>query len=163
MSYFKGFPVIQLNDGSYGMNITARVKMIGSYKDNERAFYTHIIQDGETPEIIADKFYDDVELAWVVMMFNDIFNVYTQWPVDQYTLNEYIDEKYEDPNDIHHYVSISTGNIVDSTHVLYDRLPVTNREYENDENDSKREIRLVLPELVANVISQQKELMARVY
>lgn len=162
MSYFSNFPLYRLADGSLGINITARTKIINSFRDNVNVYYEHTISDNETPEVVADKFYDDVELVWVILLFNDIHNIYTQWPIDQQSLEEYIDEKYENPYGIHHYVSAATGNIVGEDHVSYDRVPVTNSEYEIDENDSKRKIKLILPELVSQVVSQHRELMSKV-
>lgn len=163
MGYFSSFPLVRLLDNSLGMNITARTKILASYKTNAKVYYEHTIVDGETPEIIADKFYDDADLSWVVMIFNDIFNIYKDWPQDQYTLEQYIYDKYENPYGIHHYVSASTGNIVGQEHVSYDRVPVTNYEYEVDLNDSKRTIKLILPELVGGIVSQHKELLTRNY
>lgn len=161
MSYFSVFPLFRLTDNSLGMNITARTKIVATYKDKDGAFYEHSILDGETPEIIADKFYDDIELAWTILLFNDIHNIYTQWPADQQTLEAYIDEKYEDPNGVHHYESLATGNIVGSDWVSYDRFPVTNAEYEIAENDAKRNIKLLLPDYIGQVVSQHKDLMQK--
>ena len=163
MAYFSSFPLVRLNDGSLGMNITARNKFVAKYKNDPNYFYEHTITEGETPEIIADKFYDDVELVWVIMIFNDMMNVYNDWPADQYTLSQFIDEKYDNPYAIHHYVAASTGAIVDLDYPSYDRVPVTNTEYEIALNDSKRKIKLLLPELVGQAVTQHKELMSRAY
>ena len=161
MSYFSPFPLVRMKDGSLGMNITARTQILNAYKSDENVYYEHSIIDGETPEVIADKFYDDVEMAWTILLFNDIYNVYTQWPVDSETLNQYIDDTYEVPYGVHHYVSAATGNIVSESHAAYDRVPVTNTEYEYEENDAKRKIKLILPELIGQVVSQHKALMSR--
>lgn len=161
MGYFSSFPLVRLRDGSLGMNVTARNKILSAYKNNAKVYYEHSVTDGETPEIIADKFYDDAELAWVILIFNDIHNVYKDWPQDNFTLENYIYDKYENPYGIHHYVSASTGNVVSFDHVSYDRVPVTNYDFEVDLNDSKRKIKLILPEYVGQVVSQHKELMTR--
>lgn len=157
MSYFNPMPLFRLKDGSLGLNITARTKILDLYKTDVSAYYEHSIMDGETPEIIADKFYDNPNLAWTILLFNEIHNIYEQWPLDYYSLEQFISTKYENPYGVHHYVSLATGNIVDSDHVAYDRQPVLNFDYEVELNDAKRKIKLIVPDLISNVVSQHRE------
>jgi hypothetical protein len=42
-------------------------------------FSDYHIKDGDTPEMVADILYGDSELHWVILMFNDIVNPYTEW------------------------------------------------------------------------------------
>ena len=58
-------------------------------------FDTYDVKEGETPESIADKLYDDPELHWVVLMVNDITDRYHQWPMTQRQFLQYVNEKYE--------------------------------------------------------------------
>lgn len=161
MAYFNVFPLVRMNNGTLAVNITARTAFLSKYRDDPRYYYEHSIGEGETPEIIADKFYDDATLAAFILMFNGIINVYEEWPMDSYSLDLYIDDKYANPNDIHHYVAASTGNIVDADYPVYDRVPVTNAEYEIELNESRRKIKLILPELIGSVVAQHRELMTR--
>ena len=68
--------------------------------------------------------------------------------------NEYLNDKYSNPDGIHHYettqssgdtkIKIEIENEVDDD--AYTGLtPVTNREYEENEQDQKRQIRLLDP------------------
>jgi len=75
-------------------NIITRFSFENSLKQNANAFYKYQIQDGDTPEIIADKFYGNVEYHWVVLLFNDIIDPQFDWPYDQNTIIKYIDQKY---------------------------------------------------------------------
>jgi len=75
-------------------NIIARFSFEQSLKKNSNAFYEYQIQDGDTPEIIADKYYGNVEYHWVVLMFNDIIDPQFDWPLNQNTIIEYINKKY---------------------------------------------------------------------
>jgi hypothetical protein len=63
-------------------------------KENTSIFYEYDLIDGDTPEIIASKLYDSPEKHWIVLMMNDIIDPQTEWPLDYYTLNQYIDKKY---------------------------------------------------------------------
>ncbi|NBR22608.1 MAG: hypothetical protein EBU08_02235, partial [Micrococcales bacterium] len=64
------------------------------FKNNTAVYYEYNIQDSDTPEIIANKFYGDSEKHWVVMMLNDIVDPQFDWPLDQRTIISYINEKY---------------------------------------------------------------------
>lgn len=75
-------------------NIIARFGFENSIKQNANVFYKYQIQDGDTPEIIADKFYGNVEYHWVVLLFNDIIDPQFDWPLNQNNIIEYINQKY---------------------------------------------------------------------
>ena len=40
----------------------------------------------ETPEIIADKLYQDPELHWIVMLVNNVTDRYHQWTNERTTV-----------------------------------------------------------------------------
>ena len=69
--YFKYFPktFYTSNNSVVGVdaitNIIARFGFESTLKENSAAFYKYQIQDGDTPEIMADKYYGDVEYHWV--------------------------------------------------------------------------------------------------
>ncbi len=75
-------------------NLITRFKFEEGIKQNSAAFYKYNIQDGDTPEIIADKYYKDVEKHWVVLLFNDIVDPQWDWPLDSREIIDYIDKKY---------------------------------------------------------------------
>ena len=75
-------------------NIIARFAFDSQLKENSSAFYPYQIQDSDTPEIIADKYYGNVEYHWVVLLFNSIIDPQFDWPLKNDTLIDYIDKKY---------------------------------------------------------------------
>ena len=96
--YFNYFPKTlyttdDINAGSV-TNLISRFSFEKSFKDSTSVSYEYDIQDSDTPEIIADKFYDDSERHWIVLMFNDITDPQFDWPMDYKTLISFIDEKY---------------------------------------------------------------------
>lgn len=162
MSYFRYFPFIEdyeIGDRTYlGMNITIRTGFLNSDKEDPRNYLEYDVKDGETPEILADRMYDDADYYWVIMMFNDIFDIASEWPLTYNSLEDYIDRTYgSEQNDIHHYESAATSATVDSDHPEYDRIPITNREYEIRVNDSKRAIKVPVPNIVDSLRRQHKE------
>ena len=78
--YFDSFPIIQYGstDGTIktATNLLRRVAIRSKVKTNASLFDTYDIKSGETPEIIADKFYDDPELHWVIMLVNNVTDRY---------------------------------------------------------------------------------------
>ena len=96
--YFNYFPktVYTLNslDVETVTNITSRFGFEQSFKDNSAVYYEYDIQDGDTPEIIASKFYDSPERHWAVLMINNIVDPQFDWPLDQRTIISYMNEKY---------------------------------------------------------------------
>lgn len=75
-------------------NIIARFGFEKELKENSAAFYKYQIQDSDTPEIIAHKFYGNVERHWIVLLFNDIIDPQWDWPLKDNDLIDYIDAKY---------------------------------------------------------------------
>ena len=75
-------------------NIIARFAFDSQLKENTSAFYPYRVQDSDTPEIIADKYYGNVEYHWVVLLFNNIIDPQFDWPLKSDTLIDYIDKKY---------------------------------------------------------------------
>jgi len=75
-------------------NIISRFAFEDSLKQNSAAFYKYNIQDSDTPEIIAHKYYGNVERHWMVLLFNDIIDPQWDWPLTERNLVKYVDEKY---------------------------------------------------------------------
>lgn len=98
--YFNYFPKTvystanNLTQSELVTNITSRFGFEQSLKDNSAVFYKYSIQDGDTPEIIASKFYGDPEKHWVVLAYNDIIDPQWDWPLDYNTFIKFVDDKY---------------------------------------------------------------------
>jgi len=75
-------------------NITARIAFEKTLRENSTNFYPYQIQDSDTPEIIADKYYNNPERHWIVLLFNDIIDPQWDWPLNSKNIIEYIDKKY---------------------------------------------------------------------
>jgi hypothetical protein len=130
------------------------------------------IQDGETVESMAYKIYNSADLHWVIMIFNDLYDVVEDWPRDSASFIAYCDEKYGIyKNSVKHWVD-SSGNVSGETKVFSmpwvapsnpglpgntEYVPITFSEYEADLNDKKRIIQILKPELLAEFIKQFKD------
>ena len=71
MTYFQMFPNVLYSakgDGKFTVmkDLMSRVKLINNVKEYILGFDYYDVKDGETPEMIAHKYYGDVNLHWVV-------------------------------------------------------------------------------------------------
>lgn len=93
-------------------NILFRIGIIKEYVNNTTAYYDYIIQDGEKPEILAEKFYGSPEAHWVIILANDIVDPQYDWPLNYDEFNNYIIGKYGSVANaktaIHHYEKVVT-------------------------------------------------------
>lgn len=159
--YFGYFPYGFLNvsktENVLVTDIIRAVQLGAGFKDASNVFLpTYLIGDNETPELISLKFYDTTAYGWIIMILNDKFDRYDDFPVSDTILLDYCTQKYGDPNGIHHYVD-NTGRIVDA--FSYGN-PITNYEYESDENEKKRPCKILRPELVSLFVKQFQSLIA---
>ncbi len=136
-------------------------------------FDTYDVKEGESPESIADKLYGDSELHWVIMLINNITDRYHQWPLSSGQFLDYINDKYDNVDAVHHYeIAQSSGDTKTKIEVyknsaLYtgdtdfyaSASIVTNFEYEENEQDEKRKIRLLDPIYVEQFITEYENLM----
>ena len=137
-------------------------------KTNTFLYDTYNVKEGETPEIIAHKLYGDAQLHWIILLINDITDRYHQWPMSGGQFLDYLNDKYSNPDAIHHYettqtsgdtkVKIEVFNEVDDD--AYTGLtPITNREYEEQQQDQRRKIRLLDPSFVEQFIDEYQKLI----
>lgn len=92
-SFFSHFPTI-LYSNNATTNIIAKVKFQESVKKNLAVFYSYTVKDGERPDQIAEKYYEDASYDWLVYMSNDIVDPYHEWPRTQLDMENFISAKY---------------------------------------------------------------------
>ncbi len=94
-------------------NIFKRAVMRDDVFDSYVAFEKYSIEGDERPDNVAQKFYNDPNLDWIILITNNIISVREQWPMSQNDLYTYLQEKYTDQqmSYIHHY---ETQLVVDS-------------------------------------------------
>jgi hypothetical protein len=109
MKYFDTLPkIIQTNNGKSTIytNLMTRISVTSDLLDNPVNYYDYDIQDGDTPEIIAHKYYGDIYRYWVVMFANQYLDPQWDWPMDGKLFQQYMQEKYTQVNPkniVHHY------------------------------------------------------------
>ena len=169
--YFSNFPTIPYDSKGTGefkdvKNLLRRIGIRAKVKTNTMLYDTYDVKNGETPESIAFKLYDDAELHWIVMLVNNITDRFHDWPLSEAQFLNFVNEKYSNPDAIHHYeieqesgdtsikINIGTSNADYPT-----ATAITNYEYEQEEQDNKRKIRLLDPSFIDIFVDEFKILM----
>lgn len=161
--YFDEFPTMLYNfkinnkdEFKIVKDITQNVRVRKEILENVTLYDEYDIKDGETPEIIAEKVYGSPLYHWVVMLCNQKYDYINDFPLSTHNLEQHITEKYGVGNeyDTHHYVD-TNGNIVDSLNP--EAISVSNYQFEDDENEKKRRIKLISPSLLSTIIKNFKD------
>jgi hypothetical protein len=95
---YRKLPNIHYSIGEFNetvKDITIRFKLKYNLKYTNDFFDTYYIEQFERPDQIAKKYYDDVNLAWVVLYFNNIYDIYNELPISKTDLEDYLLRKYK--------------------------------------------------------------------
>ncbi len=106
-------------------------------------------------------------------ILNNVVNRYHDWPLDEFNFQQFVADKYDNPNAIHHYEKTqSSGKQVGSGPSDYDHKievnsdeagaeAVSNIEYERRLQDKKRQIRLLQPAYLDSFIDEFRLLIRK--
>ena len=117
MRYFNSLPNITVSDSNNNSmlmkNLMVRTQLIPKLSKNPLVFYKYSIQDGDTPEIIADKYYGDVYRYWMVLYGNsNIMDPQFDWPKNSTQFTQYMQNKYAvAANGVNNVLSYTQGTI----------------------------------------------------
>jgi len=161
MKYFGQFPFMQYNlSGKNGNTTTVtdifrRVKARSKIVNNVSAFDKYDVQEGEKPEDIAYKLYGDTDYFWVITLVNNIVNRYYDWPLDEYVFQQYVKDKYDNADGIHHYEKTQDSgpqkgdgpadysHLIECNSTELGAQSVSNIEHERRLQDKKRQIKIL--------------------
>jgi hypothetical protein len=108
-----------LSDFSLTKNFFKRFLLRDDIAGNLSFFEKYTIIGDDRPDNVADEIYGDSSLDWLVLIANNILNVYDEWPMPQSAFEKYLLEKYLDYdnlyNTIHHY---ETSEVRDSKGIV---------------------------------------------
>ena len=163
------------------VNITRRFGLEQVIEGRKASFYNYTVQEGERPDMIAHRYYEDATLDWIIWLTNDIHDPYFQWPMDTYTFELYIRSKYgslaEAKANVYAYYQILTqqktlenGNVVSEKLIEVDqttynglssdwRKSLDNYEWEDQENEKRRNIVILERDFVPEVLKRCSRLV----
>lgn len=115
MLYFNSIPKILTpdvnGDGILLTNLMVRSELIPSLITNPLLFYKYDIQDGDTPEIIAHKYYGDSYRYWIVLYANQIMDPQWGWPLTNQQFDTYLISKYSSVSNLPNVLSYTQATI----------------------------------------------------
>ena len=161
-------------------NIWRRAQILVEYKTQITLFTEENVKDGERPEDVATRLYRNPFYNWTILVINDITDVYSQWPKSVQQLQDFINQKYDNPMATKHHVTTevkdAVGNIVvpagkvvpsnfqiayyngSTTITATPVASITNATYETELNSKKQNIQVVKPELIEDFVSVYYEI-----
>ncbi len=195
MSYFSNVPNFDYisrvagakNIGDYitVKNLFKRVKLRDDVYNDLTHFVDYNIFADQQPNDVAYDIYEDEDLGWLVLLANNIVNVYEEWPLNQQSFENYLLDKYgsyEGIEAVHHYeteelvdgrgavivpkglrvpedYSISFFDVSQARTATNFTYEVTNKEYEIQLQEDKRRIRYLRPEYLNLVFDDMRKIL----
>ena len=154
-------------------NLWRRSEIVSEFKNSITIFDEMIVNNGEKPEVIANRIYKNPFLAWTIFVANDIVNYYEQWPRSTRQLSEYVEAKYDNPQATKHYVTtevkqgnniiVPAGKVVpqnysisyyngSTTVTANPTVSITNYQYEEQINSEKEKIQIIRPNVIESFV-----------
>ena len=153
-------------DYTVAVNLMIRNKLKTAVEDDVTVYYPYIIPEGMRPDVLSYQYYGDTIYTWTIYLVNNILDPYWEWPLSYKDFREYMSSKYGSiptaQSTIHHYEYIAraraekTGTSdpvpayrLEIDYQTYTETGADEREiiysygYEQDLNESKREIQMI--------------------
>ena len=176
--YFRPFPKIDYDIKKNGIpllltDVTKRYKIRDILQQKTAIYYNYTIRDGDRPDLIAFKYYGDETLDWLIMLVNNIIDPYYDWPLNYQNFINYMRTLYGSVSTakatVYEYRQILSeqttlidGTVVPKRTIVVDQNTYTNLaanvreeidayQFYEEENDNKREIKLLDKRFVPDI------------
>jgi hypothetical protein len=176
--YFRPFPQVQYDLKKNGIpllltDVTKRYKIRDILQQKTAIYYNYTIRDGDRPDLIAFKYYGDETLDWLIMIVNNIIDPYYDWPLNYQNFINYMRSLYGSVSTakatVYEYRQILSeqttlidGTVVPKRTIVVDQNTYTNLaanvreeidayQFYEEENDNKREIKLLDKRFVPDI------------
>lgn len=129
--YFSKFTKINYAN-TVAVNITNRSVVTEVVYDNPYLYYDYDAGEGIRPDQIADAYYEDQYLDWMVYLANKIVDPYYGWYMGDEQLNKFIARAYGSVDDqrlrvVHYENDWQVGQDIEQT--TYEALPPEQKKY----------------------------------
>ena len=185
LDYVSRLPDALISDYVQVKNLFKRVKVPEDIFGDVTNFTKYQILGDERPDQVAFKIYGDQYLDWLILLSNNVLNLEHEWPLTEQSFYKYLLSKYTSEsnfNAVHHYETVEVknskgmiminkgmevpqtysvkyyddGSLVSATNITE---AVTNYEYEEKIQNSRRNIFILKPIYVTLAINSIEELM----
>jgi hypothetical protein len=152
-------------------DLMTRVKVREKIIDEASLYDNYDVPSGERPEDTAFKHFGSAQYHWVILMTNNITDAFYEWPMSEQNFEAFLKDKYTNPDAIHHYETTqSSGKTKANGPEDYSYLievnsdaagaqSVSNRQYEQRIQDSRRQIQLLSPSYLNTFLEEFNELV----
>ena len=167
--YFSSFPLILYDmkgdqKSKLATNIIKRVKVREKVLDAAMLYQKYFVQPGERPEDVAFNHFGKSEYHWIILLTNNIVDAYYDWPMNYNEFETFIKDKYANGEAIHHYEKKQTSGDteihIECMSTDAGAVSISNREYEEREQDKKRQIQLLDKSLLNDFITEFDKLIS---
>jgi len=174
--YFEKFPRVDYNNKTL-INLLKKNIIVNAVFLETTNFFPYIIEEGERPDMVSYNYYGDSDLVWLIMLANDMIDPYFDWYLDTNTFDKFLIKKYGSvalsKSEILHYKHKTKNYIISNdtyengitnytfvpTATADDFSAVYAYDYEFDENESRKFIRLLDSRLVPQVVEEARLLL----
>ena len=133
MLYFDTLPKVLMRDQNGNRivltNLMSRATILDDLKNDSVVFYKYNVQEGDTPETVAHKYYGDPYKYWIVMYSNQLMDPLWDWPMNYQTFIDYLTAKYDAEFQLAFDAHTTTANnayeYVQSTVYRYEKITTT--------------------------------------
>ncbi len=194
MGYFRELPNVEyqnflsssISSQSYltVKNLFRRNKLRDDLQSSFTVFDKYEIVQGARPDTVAEEYYGDQQLDWVVLMTAGILNVRDEWPLDDRDLYDYAYDVHGDKlNSVRYYetteVKDDSGRLIlpagkrvnedfeiykpDESNEISTKINpvrgISNWEYEIIKNERKRSIYLLRKSYLQQFLNDMRNIM----
>jgi len=173
MGYFRELPNVEYQDflsdsissQSYltVKNLFRRNKLRDDLQNVFTVFDKYEIVEGARPDTVAEEYYGDSDLDWVVLITAGIINVRDEWPLSNQELYIFTENKYtilpagKHVNNNFTIPKPDTSN--EETATLNPVIGISNWEYEVLKNNEKRSIYLLRKIYLQQFLNDMRDIM----
>jgi hypothetical protein len=91
--FFNKFPVITYANANC-IDITKRVVIDSTLRNNPIAYDEYTLKNSTRADTIAENYYDDPAMEWMLFLVNGIVDPYYGWNLSSFDFNEHLIKKY---------------------------------------------------------------------
>ena len=189
-NFFSNYPTTRIKQDGVSKVITNLSRYVRSSNDlllDSYEYYDYTIGGDERPDQVAFTEYGDIKFYWIVLVTNNIRNIWTEWPLGQQAFDNFIVNKYGSistaQSQVYRNVAykdiykpavavtgldeliIATGEPIDSTTITNyslvsgtDYTLTSNYQREHTLNQAKRSIKLVRKDRLRDLQTELKTL-----
>lgn len=91
--YFDKFPEIDYN-GVRARDITRSAHLVNKYVNLPYSYYSYDVGADLRPDNVADDYYDDPYMSWLIFYANRTLDPYYEWHLQEDSFYAFVDKKY---------------------------------------------------------------------